>query len=187
MAEELRRIEVKPGKFIVIVHGDITEEDVDAIVNAANSYLKHGGGVAGAIVRKGGDIIQKESDAIGYCPVGEAVVTTGGRLKAKYVIHAVGPRWGEGDEERKLRSAVFNALKRATELKLKKVSLPAISTGIFGYPKREGTKVILETCINFLKDQETTLEEVRLCNLDRETCDLYLNHIDSLGGSVSSL
>lgn len=177
---ELKRYEVRPGKFVVIVQGDLTEENVDAIVNAANSYLKHGGGVAGAIVRKGGDIIQKESDAIGYCPVGDAVVTTGGNLKAKYVIHAVGPRWGEGDEEKKLKSAVYNALERATERGLKTISIPAISTGIFGYPKKEGTRVILNVCIEYLRNKETTLCEIRLCNIDEETCKYYLDHLSEL-------
>ncbi|MDD5573466.1 MAG: macro domain-containing protein, partial [Candidatus Hydrothermia bacterium] len=99
--EELKRFKVRDNKFLVVVQGDITEENVDAIVNAANSRLKHGGGVAGAILRKGGKVIQDESDKIGYCPVGKAVVTSGGNLKAKYVIHAVGPVWGEGDEENK--------------------------------------------------------------------------------------
>ena len=96
-----------------IIRGDLTEASVDAIVNAANSHLRHGGGVAGAIVRKGGSIIQIESDRIGYVPVGECAVTTAGALSAKYVIHTVGPRWGEGDEETKLRSAVRNTLKTA--------------------------------------------------------------------------
>ncbi len=170
------------GKVVKVVLGDITEEEVDAIVNAANSHLKHGGGVAGAIVRKGGRIIQEESDKIGYCPVGKAVYTSAGKLKAKYVIHAVGPRWGEGDEENKLRSAVRSALEVATQLGLKSVALPAISTGIFGYPKEEGTKVILDEVLKFLKERETTLEEVRLTNIDEETSNLFLKHIKAMEG-----
>ena len=170
------------GKVVKVVLGDITEEEVDAIVNAANSHLKHGGGVAGAIVRKGGRIIQEESDKIGYCPVGKAVYTSAGKLKAKYVIHAVGPRWGEGDEENKLRSAVRSALEVATQLGLKSVALPAISTGIFGYPKEEGTKVILDEVLKFLKERETTLEEVRLTNIDEETSNLFLKHIKGMEG-----
>ena len=162
------------GKKIKIVHGDITEEHVDAIVNAANSYLKHGGGVAGAIVRKGGRIIQEESDKIGYVPVGKAAITTAGKLPAKYVIHAVGPRWGEGDEDNKLRSAVRSALELATEKGLKSISLPAISSGIFGFPKDRATKIIFETVVDFLKNVPTTLEEVRLCNIDRYTSDLFV-------------
>jgi O-acetyl-ADP-ribose deacetylase (regulator of RNase III) len=83
------------GKTIRIMRGDITERDTEAIVNAANNYLKHGGGVAGAIVKKGGEIIQQESDKIGFVQTGSAAITTAGKLKAKYVIHAVGPRWGD--------------------------------------------------------------------------------------------
>ncbi len=162
------------GKRITIVHGDITNEKVDAIVNAANSHLQHGGGVAGAIVRKGGRIIQEESNKIGFVPVGKAAITTAGKLPAKYVIHAVGPRWGEGDEDNKLRSAVRSALELATEKGLKSIALPAISSGIFGFPKPRATKIIFETVVEFLKNQETSLEEVRFTNIDRYTCDLFL-------------
>ncbi|MCD6082463.1 macro domain-containing protein [candidate division WOR-3 bacterium] len=174
-------MEVKVGdKKVIIKQADITEEQVDAIVNAANPYLKHGGGVAGAIVRKGGKIIQEESNKIGYVPVGEVAVTTAGKLKAKYVIHAVGPRWGEGDEEAKLRRAVRNALSKATELKLKSIAMPAISTGIFGYPKEEGTRVILEEVVNFLKQETTTVDEVRLVSIDKATYEMFLKHADRL-------
>ena len=174
-------MEVKVGdKKVIIKQADITEEQVDAIVNAANPYLKHGGGVAGAIVRKGGKIIQEESNKIGYVPVGEVAVTTAGKLKAKYVIHAVGPRWGEGDEEAKLRRAVRNALSKATELKLKSIAMPAISTGIFGYPKEEGTRVILDEVVNFLTHETTTVDEVRLVSIDKATYELFLKHADRL-------
>ncbi len=169
------------GRVVKVVMGDITSETTDAIVNAANSHLKHGGGVAGAIVRKGGRVIQEESDRIGYCPVGSAVYTSAGSLPAKYVIHAVGPRWGEGNEEEKLRSAVRSALKVATQLRLESVALPAISTGIFGYPKREGTRVILDEVLRFLKEEETTLKEVHLTNIDRETSELFAGHLKSMG------
>ncbi|MDI6851925.1 MAG: macro domain-containing protein [bacterium] len=176
---ELDRLSIN-NRHITVVLGDITEEEVDAIVNAANSYLKHGGGVAGAIVRKGGKVIQEESDKIGYCPVGSAVYTSAGSLKAKYVIHAVGPRWGEEKEDEKLRSAVFSALKLAEELRCEKVSLPAISTGIFGFPKDRGTKIILDTCVDFLKNQANYVKEIRLCNIDRETCDYFIKHLSEL-------
>ncbi len=176
---------VNDNKVIKVILGDITEEDTDAIVNAANSHLKHGGGVAGAIVRKGGKIIQEESNKIGYCPVGKAVYTSAGMLKAKYVIHAVGPKWGEGDEENKLRSAVRSALELATELKLKSIAIPAISTGIFGYPKEEGTKVILDEVMRFLKERDTTLEEVHLTNIDEETSNLFVKHLKTFKGGKS--
>ena len=170
------------GKTVKVVQGDITEEETEAIVNAANSLLKHGGGVAGAIVRKGGSVIQEESDKIveerGAIPVGSAIWTTGGKLKAKFVIHAVGPVWGEGDEERKLRSAVRTALKVAETLGVKSVSLPAISTGIFGYPKEEGTGVIVDEVIKFLKERrETPIKEVHLTAIDSETAELFKKHL----------
>ncbi len=158
---------------VEIIKGDITEEDVDAIVNAANSYLKHGGGVAGAIVRKGGEVIQKESDKIGFVPVGSAAITSGGKLKAKYVIHAVGPVWGEGDEDQKLRSAVISALKLADKHNLKSVSLPAISTGIFGFPKERGAEVILKAILDYI-EQGTKIEKIRICNIDELTSKIFL-------------
>ncbi len=165
--------------WIEIVKGDITEEEVDAIVNAANSYLKHGGGVAGAIVRKGGKIIQEESDRIGFVPVGSAAVTGAGKLKARYVVHAVGPRWGEGDEEEKLRSAVLSALKAAEEKGARSVSLPAISTGIFGFPKDKGAEVILRAIVDYI-DQGTALERIRVCNIDDQTCEIFLEKVKEL-------
>lgn len=125
------------GVEVVLMRGDITEVEADAIVNAANSYLEHGGGVAGAIVRKGGQVIQEESREWvrkhGPVPVGGVAVTSAGRLKAKYVIHAVGPRCGVEPSE-KLAEAVKNALLKAEELGLVSIALPAISTGIFGCP-----------------------------------------------------
>lgn len=162
----------KKDTVVEIVKGDITEEDVDAIVNAANSYLKHGGGVAGAIVRKGGEIIQKESDKIGYVPVGSAAITTAGKLKAKYVIHAVGPVWGEGDEDRKLRSAVISALELADKYGVKSISIPAISTGIFGFPKERGAEVILKAIIDYI-EKGTEVKKVRLCNIDELTSKIF--------------
>ncbi|MFO7888913.1 MAG: macro domain-containing protein [bacterium] len=117
---------------------DITDIKVDAVVNAANSRLAHGGGVAGAIVRKGGSIIQKESnewiEKNGIVAAGHAAITSAGSLPAKYVIHAVGPRMGEGNEEEKLKRATLNSLKIADENNIGSIAFPAISTGIFGYP-----------------------------------------------------
>ncbi|MGB9704008.1 MAG: ADP-ribose-binding protein [Pyrobaculum sp.] len=122
---------------VVVAKGDITEVEADAIVNAANSYLEHGGGVAGAIVRKGGQVVQEESREWvrrhGPVPVGGVAVTSAGRLKARYVIHAVGPRCGAEPIE-KLGDAVRNALAKAEELGLSSIAFPAISTGVFGCP-----------------------------------------------------
>ena len=121
---------------IELTKGDITALDVDAIVNAANEHLQLGSGVAGAIRRKGGPAIQRECDRIGHCPVGGAVVTGGGDLPARWVIHAVGPVWqgGGAGEEALLASAVRSALERAEEVGAKSVALPAIATGVFGFP-----------------------------------------------------
>jgi O-acetyl-ADP-ribose deacetylase len=156
-----------------LVQGDITERDTDAIVNAANSSLRHGGGVAGAIVRKGGQIIQDESDNIGFTPVGHTALTSGGRLKAKFVIHAVGPRMGEGDEENKLKNAVLNSLLLASEKGLRSVSMPAISSGIFGFPKDRCATILVGESVAFLKKQAgSSLQLIEFCIYD----DLTLGH-----------
>jgi len=146
----LKEVSIK-GIKISIIKGDLTESGADAIVNAANSYLQHGGGVAGAIARKGGPVIQEESNAIGYVPVGQCAVTSGGKLKARYVIHAVGPRWGEGDERNKLRNAIRNVLSMAASKGFRSIAMPAISAGIFGFPKAECARIIIEEIAAFLK------------------------------------
>jgi len=175
--------EIIPGKKLRIIQGDITEEAVDAIVNAANSYLQHGGGVAAAIVRKGGYEIQEESNRIGYVPVGHAAITGAGRLPARYVIHAVGPRWGEGDEDNKLKLAVLNGLKKADEQGLKSISLPAISAGIFGFPKDRCAQIILSTIEEFLEEHpDTSLEEVRVCLFDKPTLDAFSKEFEKKFG-----
>jgi O-acetyl-ADP-ribose deacetylase (regulator of RNase III) len=128
---------------IELTRGDITALAVDAIVNAANEHLQLGSGVAGAIRRKGGPAIQRECDSIGHCPVGGAVVTGGGDLPARWVIHAVGPVWrgGGAGEEALLASAVRSALERAEELGAKSVALPAIATGVFGFPLERAARI----------------------------------------------
>jgi len=162
------------GKILRLVQGDITERDVDAVVNAANSYLQHGGGVAGAIVKKGGQIIQEESNKIGYTPVGTAVITGAGRLPAKFVIHAVGPRMGEGDEDNKLKSAVLNSLRLASEKGLKSISMPAISSGIFGFPKDRCAKILVSEGVKFLKENKiTSLQIVEFCIYDDLTMGYF--------------
>ena len=170
MNKEIEQKEIAPGKKIKLIRGDITGEQVDAIVNAANSLLKHGGGVAGAIVRKGGCIIQEESDQIAPVPVGQAAITGAGNLPARYVIHAVGPRWGEGREDEKLKDAVQNSLKIATEQNLKTISLPAISSGIFGFPVSRCAELILGAIEEYLqREQRSTLQEIRICLFDDRT------------------
>jgi O-acetyl-ADP-ribose deacetylase (regulator of RNase III) len=147
---------------LVLVDGDITEQGVDAIVNPANSALQLGGGVAGAIRRKGGPKIQAECNKIGGTPVGTAVITTGGNLKARHVIHAVGPQMGEGDEDRKLRDATLNSLELADQHKLESIAFPAISTGIFGYPIDRCAEIMLSATIEYLRGK-TGLEKVMFC------------------------
>ncbi len=170
------------GINIKVIEGDITEEDTECIVNPANSYLQHGGGVAGAIVRKGGRIIQEESDeyikTCGPLPVGKATITSAGSLKAKYVIHTVGPRWGEGDEERKLRSAIISVLELATEKGIRSISIPAVSCGIFGYPPELGTGVIIETILDFIRNNKTSFTELHLIGIGREIPELFKGHLE---------
>ncbi|MCS7110543.1 MAG: macro domain-containing protein [Candidatus Caldarchaeum sp.] len=171
---------VKVGKTeVVCLKGDITESDAEAIVNAANQYLKMGGGVAGAILRKGGPSIQEECDRIGYCPVGGAVITGGGRLKAKYVIHAVGPRMGEGDEQRKLRDAVINSLKLADTYGIKSIAFPAISTGAFGYPVEEAAKVIVSAVVDYLTRENSGLTKVMFVLYDENTHKIFSQFLES--------
>jgi O-acetyl-ADP-ribose deacetylase (regulator of RNase III) len=135
------------------VRGDLTRFPADAIVNAANSALQHGGGVAGAIVRAGGPSIQRESDRIGHCETGSAVVTGAGSLPARWVIHAVGPVWrgGHQGEEALLESAVIAALTRAEELGAGTVALPAISTGIYGFPLDRAARISAKAAGRFAR------------------------------------
>jgi O-acetyl-ADP-ribose deacetylase len=152
------------GKSVLeLVRGDITEMDTEAIVNAANARLQLGGGVAGAIRRKGGPSIQDECNRIGDTFVGGAVITTGGNLKAKHVIHAIGPMMGEGDEDNKLRNATLNSLLLADGKEIKSISFPAISTGIFGFPIERCAKIMLSTAIEYLKARTTMLERIVFC------------------------
>ena len=149
-------VNIGNNKVLRLVKGDITERNVDAIVNAANSYLKHGGGVAAAIVRNGGTLIQEESNKIvkgigGPIPVGSAVITKAGNLPCKAVIHTVGHRMGEGDEDYKLRKAVRSSLLLASEKGFRSISMPAISSGIFGFPKDRCAKILVEESKTFLQ------------------------------------
>jgi O-acetyl-ADP-ribose deacetylase (regulator of RNase III) len=166
----------KIGNAVIeLVQGDITELDTDAIVNAANASLVMGGGVAGAIRRKGGPAIQEECNRAasrGKTFVGGAVITTGGNLRAKHVIHAVGPRQGEGDEDRKLKNATLNSIKLADEHNLKGIAFPAISTGIFGYPLDKCAKIMLSTALEYLKDK-TGLEKIVFCLYDSLAFDTF--------------
>lgn len=172
------RYEVRLGERILRVKlGDITKEVVDAIVNAANENLIHGGGLARAIVKAGGEIIQEESLKIAPVPTGSAKPTTAGRLSAKMVIHAVGPIWGNYSPEeadRLLGSAVTTSLKIATDEGLSSISIPAISSGIFGFPKDRCAKVIIEAVIKFFEENpQSSLKEINFCNFDEPTVTVF--------------
>ncbi len=155
-----------------IVEGDITELRVDALVNAANEDLKLGSGVAGAILKKAGPSIQKECDRIGGTPVGTAVLTGAGDLEVKHVIHAVGPRRGEGDEDRKLASAVRASLALADRHGLKSIALPAISTGAFGFPVDRCARVTLTEIHRYLQGG-TKLDRVVVCLYGDEAFGIF--------------
>jgi putative ATPase len=167
------------GQGIEIVQGDITVEEVDAIVNAANEHLQHGGGVAWAISKRGGPAIQKESDewvrAKGPVSHAHPAWTSGGMLPAKYVIHAVGPVWSEGDEDAKLTDAVSGSLRVADELGLDSIAIPAISTGIFGFPKERAAKVILGSIETYFRENTSSgIKIIKLVLFDRSTADAFL-------------
>ncbi len=164
---------------IQIAQGDITIEAVDAIVNAANEQLQHGGGVAWAISRKGGPALQSESDAWiqQHGPVSHAhpAWTSGGLLPAKYVIHAVGPVWGDGDEDKKLSDAVTGSLRVADELKCASIALPAISTGIFGFPKDRAAEIIFKSIFQYCaQNQSSGIKTIKLILFDWETVRDFL-------------
>lgn len=161
---------------LVLIQGDITEMDTEAIVNAANDQLILGAGVAGAIRTKGGPSIQEECDRIGGSFVGGAEVTGGGNLKARYVIHAVGPRMGEGDEDQKLENATRNSLIRADEKSMQSIAFPAISTGIFGFPMDRAAEIMLKTVKDYLAGS-TTLKQVVFCLWGQESFDVFASEV----------
>jgi O-acetyl-ADP-ribose deacetylase (regulator of RNase III) len=149
------------NKSIGIVQGDLTEMEADALVNAANNHLWMGGGVAGALKRKGGKIIETEALEKGPIPIGEAVLTTAGKLKAKYVIHAAGMGTDLRTDADKIKNATHNALKRAHEANLNSVAFPAIGTGVGGFTVEKAAEIMLGTAVNFLKtEHKTSIENI---------------------------
>lgn len=160
-----------------VIEADITEMETDAIVNAANAQLILGGGVAGAIRRKGGPEIQEQCNKIGGTFVGGAVITDAGHLKAKYVIHAVGPRMGEGNEDQKLKNATLNSLKIANQQNIKSISFPAISTGIFGYPIGRCAEIMLKTTIDYIKEP-TGLDKVVFCLFGQDNYKVFEERLE---------
>jgi O-acetyl-ADP-ribose deacetylase (regulator of RNase III) len=168
------------GQVLQISQGDITAETVDAIVNAANSHLMHGAGVAGAIVRRGGPQVQIESRqwVREHGPVSHAepAYTHAGKLPCRFVIHAVGPVWGEGDEQNKLGAAIRGSLQIADHLSLGSIAFPAISTGIFGFPKPHAAQVMLATIQDYLAEHPASkLKLIRLVLFDQETLQAFVD------------
>lgn len=172
----------RKGKTILeIIQGDITELVADIIVNAANSSLLGGGGVDGAIHKAGGKAILEDCIRIrnekGGCPVGEAVITTAGNLKASYVIHTVGPVWrgGMNEEAKKLRDCYRNTLKLANEYGAKSIAFPNISTGVYHFPKEEAARVALDEIFRYLDENEATIEKIIFVCFDSENYRIYQN------------
>jgi O-acetyl-ADP-ribose deacetylase (regulator of RNase III) len=172
---------------ISLIQGDITRQETDAIVNAANSGLMGGGGVDGAIHRAGGPAILDECKRIiaeiGRLPTGQAVITTGGNLPAKYVIHTVGPIWrgGKHNEPEQLAGAYRESLQLAVDNNLKTISFPSISTGAYGYPIAPAATIALQTVIDFLKSDDS-LDEVRFVLFDEPTFNTYEHALEDLIG-----
>lgn len=162
------------NSVLELVEGDITGQETDAIVNAANTTLLGGGGVDGAIHKAGGPEILEECRKLGGCPTGEARITTGGNLKAKYVIHTVGPVYHDGkrQEAELLANAYNNSLNLASRYKLRSVAFPSISTGAYGYPLNEAATIALKTVIHYLKTH-TDIRLVRFVLFDLKAYQTY--------------
>ena len=172
-------MEIKVNNTVIaLVLGDITKEETAAIVNAANSRLKGGGGVDGAIHKAGGPSIMEECRAIGSCPTGQAVITGGGKLKAGHIIHTVGPVYSGGNrgEADLLESAYLESLKKVTQNGLRSVSFPAISAGVYGYPLREAAHIALETILNYVKNHED-IELIRFVLFNRDVYDAFSDEL----------
>ena len=179
---------VLPLKFaghIEIRRGDLTEMDTDAIVNAANNDLQLGGGVAGAIRRKGGPQIQAECDEIGTIPVGGAAITSGGKLKARYVIHAASMQLGGQTTSRALRSSTAHALRIAAQKGLKTIAFPAVGTGIAAFPLRECAEIMLGESGKHLEGP-TSIEKIYFVLFDMEAQEVFESVFRSIDGGNSA-
>lgn len=172
--------------IVLAVQGDLTAQAVDAVVNAANERLAHGGGVAAALSRAGGPEVQRQSDAWvrthGLLRPGDAAVTSAGHMPAQWIIHVVGPRWHtDQDNERLLRIAVLAALNKARDLGASSIALPAISAGIFGYPQAEATAVIASEAVAWLERHPGGITEVRLMGYDSATAENFARGLSEPG------
>uniref|UniRef100_A0A7C3YY52 O-acetyl-ADP-ribose deacetylase n=1 Tax=Desulfobacca acetoxidans TaxID=60893 RepID=A0A7C3YY52_9BACT len=169
-------MQVRIGSSVLeLVEGDITQQETEALVNAANEHLRVGGGVDGAINRAGGPKIQEEARKIGHCPTGQAVITTGGNLKAKYVIHTVGPvyRDGQHGEPELLASAYRESLKLASSRGIKSLAFPSLSTGVYGYPVSDAARIALKTVKDYLAEH-TEIELVRFVLFGKPTYEAFV-------------
>jgi O-acetyl-ADP-ribose deacetylase (regulator of RNase III) len=164
---------------LILIEGDITEIDADAIVNPANAQLILGSGVAGAIREKGGPVIQEECNRLGGTYVGGVVLTSAGNLKARYIIHAVGPQYGEGDEDTKLRNATMNSLLLAEEHDLKSIAFPAISTGIYRFPVVKCAEIMLTIVVEFLR-RPGKLEKVIFCLWGKDNFEIFKTKLERI-------
>ena len=184
--EERTASSMKPlADRIIIQQGDLTEKDTDAIVNAANNDLILGGGVAGAIRRKGGEEIQRECDEIGSIPVGYAAITTGGKLKARFVIHAASMELGGKTTADSLRSSTAHCLKIANERGLKSIAFPAVGTGIAGFPLKECAEIMLREAAQHLRG-ETSLETVHFVLFDEAARETFQHAWKKLQAELAS-
>lgn len=182
MPELLRETEID-GKRLRVLQGDITESETEAIVNAAGPEMQHGGGVAAAIQKAGGSVIREESDRISYVSEGHVATTSGGNLPAKYVIHAVGPKGNDPDADMKLTNAVVNSLKEADRLDVASVAMPAISSGIFGFPKDRCAQILLETARDWLQSNpNSSVRQVDMTNIDDLTAGIFVDTFDEIFG-----
>lgn len=185
MSQQISSYKLDSGLILELRQGDLTREEVDAIVNAANSSLAHGGGVAGAISRAGGPVIQRESDdwvrQHGHVTHDNPAFTSAGNLPAKYVIHAVGPVWGEGEEKAKLAAAIYGSLTLADQLQLESIAFPAISTGIFGFPLDLAARVILETIQAYASNRPNGhLKLIRMVLFDELALNTFLSAAEEI-------
>lgn len=167
------------GRKLKLIEGNIALLNVECIVNAANKSLILGGGVAGAIRSFGGPSIQEECNKIGPIEAGEAVSTGGGNLRAKYVVHAVGPVYGEGDEENKLLQAILNSLRIASQKRIKQIAFPAISTGIFHFPIQRCSQIMLKAAMGFLEKNDYP-EEIIFCLYGEKAYSIFENTLEGL-------
>ena len=165
---------------IICQEGDLTQMDVDAVVNAANNDLQLGGGVAGAIRRAGGSAIQEECDRVGPVPIGEAAITTAGNMTARHVIHAASMRLGGRTTAESLVASTENSLLRADENGLKTIAFPAVGTGIAGFPMDECARLMLRTVLDHLKEGKSTLENVYFVLFGEDAYRTFQQELDAL-------